>query len=144
MADFAKELGRAFEITQKQTEELKNQEKPEASSDSAYRGRPSRGAARGTRGAPRGQRGEFRGRGADRGNFRGQPRGGRGSTRGQAPYRGRGGYNNQRQQEEVYENDEAEISDGPEPLTQNEVAFIEDRVAENKDKLHGIVKVSSN
>ena len=30
MADFAKELGRAFELTQKQTEELKNKEDQEA------------------------------------------------------------------------------------------------------------------
>lgn len=100
MADFAKELSKAFEITQKQNEEIKNkEEKPSNTdvSDNAYRGRPQRGQ-RGQRGTYRGRgteeyrgRGAYRGdRGGDRGNYRGQ-RGGRGSTRG-APYRGRGGY----------------------------------------------------
>ena len=33
------------------------------------------------------------------------------------------------------------MSEGSEPLTADEIAFIDERIAENKDKLQGIVKV---
>jgi hypothetical protein len=118
--------------------------------EDAYRGRPARGARGRGRGDYnpefRGRGGgnpEYRGRGAPRGEFRGNPRG-RGG-RGAAPFReSRGGYNHQRDREVHYQSNDEEISDGPEPLTQNEIAFIEERVAENKDKLAGIVTVSEN
>ena len=121
-----------------------------SNAEEAYRGKPqARGAyrGRGGRGDYNGEfrgRGDNRGRGSTRGEFRGDYRGANRARGRGAPYRGaRGGYSNQRVEEPQYQsNDEGEISDGPEPLTANEIAFIDERIAENKDKLQGIVNVS--
>lgn len=104
MADFAKELGQAFEKSQKQNEDLKKDKTAESDpkfkrisskkhdeeagvevDNEAYRGRGGRG---------RGNRGEYRGRG---GRGRGAPDG-----EGESNYRGRR-YNNRQNDGEVDE-----------------------------------------
>lgn len=132
----------------KQRVQQESYEQPSTTEES-YRGRPARGN-RG-RGEYRGRgdyngefrgRGEYRGRGAPRGEFRGGSNRARGRG---APYRGtRGGYSNNREEQTQYQSNDEEVSDGPEPLTKNEIAFIDERIAENKDRLAGIVKVSAN
>ena len=96
----------------------------------------SRGGERGGRG--RGDRGQQRGRGN---------RGGRG-TRGYNGHRA-GGYDQRNDEQVEYQsNDELqddldEDSDASDALNEEEERFIDERVRENKERLHGIVSVSN-